>query len=82
MSIVMFAGSPTEEIVDDSNQLEAAVFSGRSAVFLTVTLPATASKVKISYDPVSVEAARQTREINTAIRIGYVPPERSTSAVR
>lgn len=49
------------------------------AVFLKVSLNSTDTNVRLSFDPVSVEDMRQTREVNRSIRLGFVPPTVSTS---
>jgi hypothetical protein len=47
-------------------------------IFLKVAVQATADNVRVSFDPVSVEGIRQTREINRSVRLGFVPPAVST----
>lgn len=47
-------------------------------VFLKIAVPSTATKVRVSFDPVSVEEVRQTRALNRSIRLGFVPPSAST----
>jgi hypothetical protein len=46
--------------------------------FLRVAVRATANNVRVSFDPVSVEEERQTRELNKSVRLGFVPPSAST----
>lgn len=48
------------------------------AVFLKVATNANATSVRVSYDPVSVEANRQTRELNKSMKLGFLPPAAST----
>ncbi len=47
-------------------------------VFLKVSLNSTDTNVRLSFDPVTVEEMRQTREVNRSIRLGFVPPTVST----
>ena len=47
-------------------------------VFLKVAVPSTATKVRVSFDPVSVEEGRQTRALNRSVRLGFMPPSAST----
>lgn len=47
-------------------------------VFLKVAVLATAASVRVSFDPVSVEQVRQTRELNRSVRLGFVRPTAST----
>lgn len=47
-------------------------------VFLKVSVNSTDTNVRLSFDPVSVEEMRQTREANRSIRLGFVPPTVST----
>lgn len=47
-------------------------------VFVKVATSATATVVRVKYDPVSLEEARQTRALNRAVRLGFVPPVAST----
>ena len=57
------------------------VSSARAApetVFLKVAVPSTATKVRVSFDPVSVEEGRQTRALNRSVRLGFMPPSAST----
>ena len=50
----------------------------RAEVFLRVAVSGAAHSVKLSFDPVSAEEVRQTRELNRSIRLGFVPPTSST----
>ena len=45
---------------------------------LKSTLPATAQDVTFSFDPVSLDDARQTRQLNRSLRLGFMPPVDST----
>lgn len=47
-------------------------------VFLKFLVQASAENVRVSFDPVSVEEVRQTRELNRSVRLGFVPPAVST----
>lgn len=47
-------------------------------VFLKVAVPSTATNIRVSFDPVSIEEGRQTRELNRSVRLGFVPPAAST----
>lgn len=47
-------------------------------VFLKVAVLATAASVRVSFDPVSVEQVRQTRELNRSVRLGFELPAAST----
>lgn len=52
--------------------------AGSESVFLKIAVPATASNIRMKYDPVSMEQAQQTRELNRSVRLGFVPPVVST----
>lgn len=52
--------------------------SGAAVSFVSVAVPTKNEKVSISFDPVSAEARRQTRELNQVIRLGFKPPVSST----
>lgn len=45
---------------------------------LKVNIPSSATNVRISFAPVSIEEVRQTKELNRASRLGFVPPLVST----
>jgi len=47
-------------------------------VFLRVSVAATAKDVRVSFDPVTIEESRQTRQLNKSIRLGFTPPTSST----
>lgn len=53
-------------------------FEVRDPVFLKVEFPVSAKSVCVSFDPVSMEEIRQTRELNQSIRLGFMPPAVST----
>lgn len=52
--------------------------SSSATEFLRVAVPSTAQSVKMTFNPVSVEERRQTRELNRALRLGFMPPTTST----
>lgn len=53
--------------------------SGMAAtVYLKVAMPANATKVSVSFDPVAAEEVRQTRMLNQTVRLGFLPPAVST----
>jgi hypothetical protein len=57
-----------------NNEISAWVnFSTASPLTLDVVLPVNAKDVCVSFDPVSLEDARQTRELNQMARLGFVP---------
>ena len=58
--------------------VSAARATAPETVFLKLALPSTATNVKVSFDPVSVEEGRQTRALNRSVRLGFVPPIAST----
>ena len=45
---------------------------------LSVAVSSAAEQVNLSFDPVSVEEARQTRALNRSMRLGFTPPTAST----
>jgi hypothetical protein len=58
--------------------VSAAKPTAQDAVYLRVAVPSTATTVRVSFDPVSVEEGRQTRVLNQSVRLGFVPPTTST----
>lgn len=58
--------------------VSASTLSAPPMQFLKVAVPAGATKVSLSYDPVSAEESRKTRQMNQAVRLGFMPPAAST----
>jgi hypothetical protein len=46
--------------------------------FVRVAITAGATEMKATFDPIAAQEARETREVNLAIRLGYVPAKSST----
>jgi hypothetical protein len=75
-----FNSSAFEQIVSTPSFLTASNVSAvvQEPIFLKIAVQATAKDVRVSFDPVSVEDAHQTRNINKSVRLGFVPPASST----
>ena len=46
----------------------------QGAAFVKVGVMAGAESVKVTFDPVSVDSVRSTRELNRVVQLGFVPP--------
>lgn len=73
-----FFAQLTSETAEHEVTIRSSQITSADKLFVKVAVPASAGNVLVKFDPVALEEARQTRQLNKSLRLGFVPPVVST----